>query len=368
MGEFESSSLIDTSLIRGSLYRTLKAIRKKGPLSKAEVARETGLSNPAAISAVDSLKEIGLIVEVGSRETALGRPPLLWSLNPSYGIVGAIDVDDKGDLLVEVADTSGCTLCRRHVPAHGDLPTPEALAKRIKNAFGKMSLALDDYQNKKFTSIVVALPGTIATEHGVIRSAIHLRWQEIPFRQILSDMGLENVKIERGTNLATLAEVRHNPEYQRGDTVLIWVGSGIGAGFYFDGKLFKGMGSIAGEIGHMIVDINGPPCLCGNRGCLECIVLEDLKSNDTIAAADHLLVGVINIVNAIAPDRVIIAGPVIDRFPQIVRHVHERLEGSQTIACREVVIRRSNLSGNPRVLGAIEVALDQTFYDALRKA
>ena len=59
---------------------------------------------------------------------------------------------------------------------------------------------------------------------------------------------------------------------------------------HFDGKLFKGMGSIAGEIGHMIVDINGPPCLCGNRGCLECIVLEDLKSNDTIAAADHLLV------------------------------------------------------------------------------
>ena len=70
MGEFESSSLIDTSLIRGSLYRTLKAIRKKGPLSKAEVARETGLSNPAAISAVDSLKEIGLIVEVGSRNSA----------------------------------------------------------------------------------------------------------------------------------------------------------------------------------------------------------------------------------------------------------------------------------------------------------
>jgi len=368
MDKFDSGSLLDANLVRGSLYRTLKAIRKNGPLSKAEVARKTGLSNPAVISAVDSLREMGLIIEAGSREIALGRPPLLWSLNPSYGIVGAIDVDDKGDILIQMADTSGCVRSRRHVPACRVLPTPEELAQRIKNALGEMSLTLDDYQNKDVTSIVVALPGTVATEHGVIRSAIHLGWQEVPFRQILSDMGVENAKIERGTNLATLAEVRLNPEYERGDTVLIWVGSGIGAGFHFDGKLFKGMGSIAGEIGHMTIDINGPLCPCGNRGCLERIVLNDLKSNDTKAAADHLLAGVINIVNAVAPDRVIMAGPVIDRFPEIVQRVEEKLEDSRTIACREVVITRSNLSGSPRILGAIEVALDKTFSDALRKA
>lgn len=368
MDEFDSSSLIDTNLAQGSLYRTLMAIREKGPLSKAEVARKTGLSNPAVISAVDFLKEMGLIIEAGTRETALGRPPLLWSLNPSYGIVGAIDVDDKGDILVEVADTSGCVLSRNHVPAHRVLPTPEELAQRIKSALGEMSLTLDRCQNKDFTSIVVALPGTIATEHGVIRSAIHLGWQEVPFRQILSDTGVENAKIERGTNLATLAEVRLNPEYQRGDTVLIWVGSGIGAGFHFAGKLFKGMGSIAGEIGHMIIDIDGPPCPCGNRGCLECIVINDLKSNDIRAAADHLLAGVISIVNAVAPDRVVMAGPVIDAFPEIVQYIEARLEESYAIACREVVITRSNLSGSPRILGAIEVALDQTFNDALRKS
>ena len=116
----------------------------------------------------------------------------------------------------------------------------------------------------------VATPGVVDPA-GTVRSASHLEWDEVPLASLSGARLRLPVHVANDSHVAALAE--YSLEFPEGESlVLVRVGEGVGAGIVLDGRLYRGPGSGAGEIGHVVVDADGLPCWCGRSGCLETVV------------------------------------------------------------------------------------------------
>ena len=120
-------------------------------------------------------------------------------------------------------------------------------------------------------AIGIGVPCTIDREAGVCINAVNLPISDLPLQSILSDrIGLP-VEVDNDANLAALAEHRHGAAAETTNAVVLTIGTGIGGGLILDGRLFRGSSGAGAELGHIVVDIDGPPCqgTCPNYGCIE---------------------------------------------------------------------------------------------------
>jgi glucokinase len=115
----------------------------------------------------------------------------------------------------------------------------------------------------------VGVPGLVDVVKGECRFSPNLHWQDVPVAQLLGDSLGVPVFVDNDVNLAALAEHRLGAGRGYRDLIMVTVGTGIGAGLILDGKLYRGPGGSAGELGHLPVDPAGTLCSCGRRGCLE---------------------------------------------------------------------------------------------------
>lgn len=113
----------------------------------------------------------------------------------------------------------------------------------------------------------VGVPGAI--KDGVVLRASNLGWHNEPFRDILSEMIGRPVFVTNDANAAAYAEAMWGSGVGESSVVVITLGTGVGGGIVFNGKIWEGINGYAGEIGHMVVDVNGLWCRCGQRGCFE---------------------------------------------------------------------------------------------------
>lgn len=113
------------------------------------------------------------------------------------------------------------------------------------------------------------IPSLVDWRRGVSVASVHLPLDDVPFRDLMTErLGLP-VWLDNDVNAAVLAEHRHGAARGTSHAVMLALGTGIGGGLVLDGKLYRGATGAAGELGHTIVDLEGPPCPCGGRGCLE---------------------------------------------------------------------------------------------------
>lgn len=120
-------------------------------------------------------------------------------------------------------------------------------------------------------AIGVGVPCTIDRDAGVCINAVNLPISDLPLRSMLADrIGLP-VEVDNDANLATLAEHRHGAAAGTTNAVMLTIGTGIGGGLIIDGRLYRGSSGAGAELGHIVVDIDGPPCQgsCPNYGCIE---------------------------------------------------------------------------------------------------
>jgi glucokinase len=147
---------------------------------------------------------------------------------------------------------------------------PEAVIERIVRC---VQDAVDeaDLEIKQVRGVGIGAPGTVDGETGEVIFAPNLDWHEVPLKkQLEKQLGLP-VFVENDCNAAALGvhavELKAKPKHMLG----IFVGTGIGGGLIMNGELYHGCGHAAGEVGHMIIEANGPKCGCGQRGCLEAL-------------------------------------------------------------------------------------------------
>src|SRR5690349_9476066 len=249
------------SLRRLNRLRVIRALREGGQISRAEIARRTGLSRSTVSSLVADLQADGLVVERPEPGLAHGsqggRPPILLSFDASAGAAVGIDFGHS-HLRVAVSDLASTILAERSRPLDTDHDAQEGL-----DAGAERSAVI---------GAGMGLPGPIGSGEGVVgTSAILPGWIGMTAEAEMRRRLEIPVMVDNDANLGALAEAAFGAGRDAGDLIYLKVSSGIGAGLILNGRLYRGAAGLAGELGHVLVAPDGIVCRCGNRGCLETV-------------------------------------------------------------------------------------------------
>lgn len=291
---------------RWNLLTTLQTIAGNGTVSRADIARATGLTRATVSSLVTELIGEGLVREVGTGGAeAGGKPPTLLAIHDSGRQIIALDLSHQPfrAALVGLDGSVNETLTAR-TTAVG-----EAALEAAADLVGRCL----DLATAPILGVGVGTPGMIDRD-GVISEAAHLEWKDVPLRRYLAERFQVPVTVGNDAHVAALAQLRAS---DGSDTLLlVAVGEGIGAGLVLDGVLHTGQHLSSGEIGHVVVEPDGEACRCGLRGCLETVAAipsirrqaaGDLDPESARIAGRRLGATLAVVVAAIDVDRIVIA-------------------------------------------------------------
>lgn len=296
------------SLVLQTLYR-------QGELSRADIARETGLTRVTISDLVAELIVDGLVIETGQREGSRpGKPATMLKLNSeAFDIVG-VDLSDYGTFRGAVMDLHGGIRHRREIPL-ADSTGAEATAKVIA-----LVEALLACVTRPVLGIGIGSPGVVDLA-GVVLSAPNLGWTDLPLQRMLTEQFELPVVVANDANVAALAE--HSFGGAASDMMLVKVGHGVGAGLLLGGIPLFGSTFAAGEIGHVVVGTDGGmECACGKIGCLEtwlaaprldaalAAASDDHGRNTVLAEAGQRLgIALAPVVGALNLSEIVLSGP-----------------------------------------------------------
>src|SRR5918997_595512 len=237
--------------------RVIDALRSHGTISRAEIARRTGLSRSTVSSLVADLQADGLVVEREEPGAAHGeqggRPPILLSFDASAGVALGIGFDHDR---VAVADLSSHILAERAVPIDTDHEAHEGLDVAL--GLVEEVLAEAGTDRSRVIGAGLGLPGPVHTEDGVIgSSAILPGWVGVAAAEELRRRLGVPVSVDNDANLGALGELTHGAGRGAADMVYVKITSGIGAGLILNGRLYRGFGGMARELGHVLVQHEG---------------------------------------------------------------------------------------------------------------
>ncbi len=248
----------------------LNSIKAHGPIGRADVARQTKLS-PATVTAISAaLIEENLIMEVSTGASSGGRPPILLAINPKGGYVIGIKLRDDSAVCA-LTDLEATILARSSIKLSGH--DPEQVVSDLSELVSEM-IRTQKIRKSSILGVGVGLGGIVDSEQGILRqSPIYGdRWREVPLRAMLEKKMKVSVYLENDVNTLTLTEKWFGSGQGLDNFLTITVGRGIGLGIVLNGQFYRGQGGGAGELGHTVVDPNGPACGCGKRGCLEAYI------------------------------------------------------------------------------------------------
>jgi predicted NBD/HSP70 family sugar kinase len=208
-------------------------------------------------------------------------------------------------LRLVLTDLAGTVRHSAVTPLPADF-TPGALLIELAAGIDRITGAHD--VRGRLTGLGIGMVGPLDHAQGTVRDAHRLRhWHDVPLRALAEQaLGLP-VHLDKDVTAGVTAEAwRHGPAVR--DAALIMVESGVGAGLWLNGAAHRGAHTNAGEFGHTVVDLSGPACVCGRRGCLEAVHDRAVESGDLRAAARVLAVGVVNLLQTLDVAHVVLAG------------------------------------------------------------
>jgi N-acetylglucosamine repressor len=242
----------------------LKIIYDGGPISRADIARTTGLTPPTVSDVVVDLVEQGLVEEVGFGPSTGGkRPILLRIIDDSRHLIG-LDLA-RGDFRGAVINLRG------EIRHRIDLPLRDRNGEAALALVYELIDTLLEAASSPLLGIGIGAPGLVDALNGVVRRAVNVDWRDVPLRQLLQERYDLPVYMANDCQVAALAEYTFGHGDNTQDLVVINAGYGVGAGIILNGQLLHGNPCGAGEIGHVVVTEGGEPCQCGNFGCLETV-------------------------------------------------------------------------------------------------
>jgi len=241
-----------------------KTIYDHDRISRADVARATGLTRTSVSELANDLLRQRLVEEVGRGPSAGGKSPILLSVWDEARHLIGIDLANREfrGAVVNLRGEIRHTANRLVHSDSGDKALP-LVYELIDSLLASTHTPL--------LGIGIGTPGLIDTAHGVVQQAVNLDWRDLPLGSLLRARYNLPIYVANDSQLAALAEHTFGGGQDASNLVVLKVGRGIGAGIVLDGQLFQGDGSGAGEIGHIAFVEDGQQCRCGNFGCLETV-------------------------------------------------------------------------------------------------
>ncbi|MYL46699.1 ROK family protein [Virgibacillus halodenitrificans] len=390
-GTFQLMKSVNKSII-------LNKIRTAEPISRAQIAKTTKLTPPTVSSIVKELIEQGLVVERDSGQSMGGRKPTMLQINhTAFYIIGVDAGPDNIDVII--ADLSGATLTHHSSQLQASLTNEEFLAQL------KISIhaIIDDapINGNEILGIGVAMHGVVDVETGTSLISPNLGLTNIPIKAELEKEFNVIIKVENDARAMALGEAWFGGHGEIDNMVAVNLGRGVGAGIVVAGKLYHGAQDIAGEIGHMTIDMNGKDCECGNRGCLQTFATGaaiSTRAADRLQASESSLehepvfkltgesvyalakagnkmyeevlvetgvyigVGLTNLIHLVNPKKVVLGGGVMNSaeflLPSIQKTINQR---ALTTDAKQTEVVVTSLGEDATLLGAVSLLLVELF-------
>jgi N-acetylglucosamine repressor len=376
-----------------SLSRDLNAslliemVRRFGPISRAELSRQSQISAPTVSAIVSQLLERGTFSEVALAPSSGGRPPVLLQLNPKAGYVVGIKLRGDG-LTTVVCDLDARVVATDEAPATlvGD---PAAAITAIEQAT-RRALHSAGVARAKVLGVGIGLSGVIDSLRGTCQFSHLLRWHEVELAAPLRRRLRLPVWVDNDVNTLAIAEKWAGDGIAARDFITLSVGRGLGLGIVIDRAVYRGAVGGAGEFGHVIVDPAGPECECGRAGCLEALVGErallarvgalhgrevsreelvalaaagDEAAVTTLTNASRVLgLALANVVTLLNPELVIICGEGTDLGPPFLDLVRQSISESVFAGLgKQVEVKVQQWGNDAWAVGAATLVLRESF-------
>ncbi len=325
------------------------AVLTEGPLSRVALARRLDLSSAAVTKGARPLIELGYLEELAVTERTgpgAGRPasPLAVRADREF----FVGVKITGDELIGVV----CDLraeVRTSAPRRLSAPDGGHLLTELGELVGELLDRPGGYRART-RRLGLAVSGDVDRSTGLVRYSPFLRWHDLPLREQAEKITGLTVTVENDVKALTTAEHWFGEGVGAESFALVTVGAGIGCGLVVGGRLVSGSHGVAGEIGHVGIDVNGPACHCGSRGCVEAIAgadaivrqarsaagRPDLTFDDAVAlaragdapagavfarAGDAIGSGIAAVANLVGPARIVVSGEGLAAYDLFEPHI-----------------------------------------------
>lgn len=334
--------------------KILKLITSTDTISRADLAKQTGLNKATVSKITDELLSDNLIEDLGYGTSSGGRKPKLLRFNPNAKYIVGIDIG--------VSEIDFVVMNMQLEPAHSisievENKNHQAVTEDLENAFNTAVEKLGTEENQ-IIEIAIAVPGTVDNE-GIVIHAPNLGWKDLDLSKTLGNT-FNNIPIRvfNEANAGALGELNHtdNPEHQ--NLIYVSAGIGIGTGIIISGNLYKGKMGTAGEFGHNTIVENGRQCHCGRKGCWEMYASEqalydslnrknismDFNINNVLSALEnnnekvaesinelslYLNIGLENVARAMNPDHLVIGNKL--KYLKDYLNVDEKIQDTKVV-------------------------------------
>lgn len=245
----------------------LNTIYKERPISRAEIAKLTGLNKSTVSALVDELLSESLILEIGIGESQGGRKPIHLSINEEVGSVIGIDLGVNYILSI-LTNFAGDIIWEKRIAIKNRLTSP---LQKIRDLVGLINETINHAPTtiRGIIGIGVGVPGMVNYDQGCVLSAPNLLWENIKLKDILEEEFNIPTLIDNEANAGAIGEKWFGLGKKTSELVYVSAGIGIGAGIVVNNELYRGAHGLAGELGHMTINAHGTKCTCGNIGCWE---------------------------------------------------------------------------------------------------
>ncbi|WP_371665319.1 ROK family transcriptional regulator [Streptomyces sp. NBC_01241] len=347
-------------------------------ISRLELAERTGLT-PQAVSKITArLRAEGLATEAGHRASTGGKPRTVLRLVPDAGHAIGLHLD-RDELTVVLVDLAGTVAESRTAPLDFGAPADEVLATAAYavasvrgGGVGSVSSVRDGgagaasaarLAGRPVLGVGVAVPGPLDHRGGVLHRVTGFpQWDGYPLRDALAARTGLPVVVDKDTNAAALGLALRVAG--AGDFAYLHLGTGLGAGLVLGGEVHRGARTGAGEFGHQTVQLDGPVCGCGGRGCIEALCLAAVARGDVAEAARVLGTGAANLVGLLDIDRVVLGGRTVAADPDAyVRGVRAVIDERARLGGVDVPVPVTAAGGGDRPVaeGAAQLVLAPLF-------
>ncbi|WP_308121710.1 ROK family transcriptional regulator [Actinotalea ferrariae] len=247
----------------------IDVIRAAGTISRAGLIEETGLTGATISTLVRGLIDQGLVVETGRAESTGGKPRVLLQLEPTARYAVGVHLDHAG--IVYVVTTLAGGVVAQMSRAGVGVDDPPVVVERMAREVAAL-LASAGVDPARVSGLGLVAPGPLAPHSGMRLTPPSMRqWEDFPLDGALEDAVGVPVLLDNDATAAALGEHWSGRAGARATFATVYMGTGIGAGLIVNGGAYVGVSGNAGEIGHVCLDLEGPECWCGARGCTEAI-------------------------------------------------------------------------------------------------
>ncbi|UCF96260.1 MAG: ROK family transcriptional regulator [Spirochaetaceae bacterium] len=265
-----------------NIAEVLKVLHLEQAVSRAKIAALTGVAPSTVSSIVDKLEKEQIVeyIEGSLAPSSIGRPPLLLRYNPTSFYVLGIEINLLGSQVMIVGIDGAVVLKREIIIKARD--NPGNVLSHLADMAAQV-IAESEIEQNRIIGIGVSFRGLIDRHSGRVQRSTSLpEWENINIVEgFKARFGLP-VYAENNANAMVLGETRFGAGCGKKNVLGVIIEEGIGGGIIINGRLYLGMHSAAGELGHMSVASSGPICHCGNRGCLRTLASESAIETNAI--------------------------------------------------------------------------------------